>query len=48
MSERERELALVREKLTVKDHLYVLGFTFATGAYSTAEKFARFYPLWFP
>ena len=45
---REEELAQVRERTVVGDHLCVLGFTFAIGAHSISKEVAGFSPLWFP
>ena len=45
---REEELAQVRERTVVGDHLYTFGFTFAIGAHSISEEVAGFSPLWFP
>ena len=45
---REEEIAQVRERIYVEDHLYVLGFTFSIGAHSIYEEVAGFSPLWFP
>ena len=47
-SVREEELAQVRERTTVIDHLFWGGFTFSIGAHSISEEAARFSPLWFP
>ena len=38
----------MRERAAVEDHLYYLGFTFATSAQSISEEVAGFSPLWFP
>ena len=38
----------MRERTTIRDHLFVLGFTFVIGAHSISEEVARFSPLWFP
>ena len=40
--------ARTRERKVVRDHLCVLGFTFAIGAHSISEEVAGFSPLWFP
>ena len=40
---REKNLAQVRERTAVRDHLLYLGFTAAIGAHSISEEVARFY-----
>ena len=45
---RGEELAQVRERIAIGEHLCVLGFTFSIVAHSISEEVAGFYPLWFP
>ena len=46
---REEELAQVRERTYVRDHLCVkFGFTFAIGAHYISKEVVGFSPLWFP
>ena len=45
---REEDLAQVRERTAVGDHLVSLGFTSSIGAHSIFEEVAEFSPLWFP
>ena len=47
-SEREEKFTQVGDREVAKEHLHILGFTFAIGARSISEEVVGFSPLWFP